>query len=171
MQINNRKAAKLITLTISALLIATVSAQSYRYLFINGTVTFTSGKGLTWIVGNSEATIDGSTATLPLTVSNGSVAVFTEVLYLKNLDGSTPHDVDISVTNTATGSNYETNGFNVTIINNATGVTLDKLDATTTDTYSGNISGGGQWDITIEISTTPTATEGTDDFAIQFTYE
>lgn len=50
MKINYKKSLKLVTLLITSLLIATVSAEVYRYMYIYGTITVGSPK-LIWLEG------------------------------------------------------------------------------------------------------------------------
>jgi len=172
MQINYKRVAKLLTLTLSALLIATVSAESYRYMFINGTITI-SNTGLTWLLGDSASggsSVAGSTATIALSISNGTILNFTHYLYLKNLDASS-HSLTISITDAATSSLYETNGFNITLSNNATSAYIGQLDALSgSSTYSGTVGSSAVWHITFELATKVDAT-GSDNFALQFTYQ
>jgi len=169
--IKSKKSLKILTLLITALLIATASAQVYRYMYISGTVSISS-TGLKWVLGEEApagSSITGSTVTLSLPISNGTLANFTHVLYLENLDAST-HSLTVAITDAADPSLYETNGFNMTISYNATGTFIDKLDVTTTDSYSGSITDTDVWEMSFEIYTTPTAS-GDDPFTVQVTYE
>jgi len=172
MNVNYKKSLKLITLLISALLIATVSAQAYRFMYIEGTVTISQDKGLKWVKGDEASagtSISGSTATVDIPISNGTTANFTHYLYLKELDTSA-HSLVINITDIAAASLYETNGFNLTIYNNVTGAHIDTLDVLTTDSYSGSITADAIWHITFEVAT-KTDASGIDDFAVQFRYE
>lgn len=172
MQINQKRVAKLITLAISSILIATVSAQAYRYMYINGTVTI-GNTGLTWIKGDSApagTSVSGSTATVALIISNGTIMNFTHVLYLKNLDALT-HPLTINITHAATSGLYETLGFNITLRNNATSAYIGQLNAlSTSSAYSGTVVASEVWHMTFELATKVDAT-GSDDFALQFTYQ
>lgn len=169
--LKNKKSLKIITLLASALLIATASAQVYKYMFISGGVNITTNTGIVWVLGeeaSAGSSIAGSTATMSLDVANGTIANFTHVLYLQNKD-ATAHSITIDITDAATASLYDS--FNVTITVNATGTLVDKLNALTTDTYSGNIDGSAIWQISFEIQTKADVTTQTDAFAIQFRYE
>ncbi len=176
MKINYKKSLKLITLLITSLLIATVSAQSYRFLYIEGSVSISTTTGLIWVegdsgdTGDSDVTITGSTAAVTLAISNGTIANFTHYLYLKNLDGS-GHTLMINITDAASTSLYETNGFNMTIYNNSTGAYIDSLDVLSTASYySGTVDASVVWHVTFEIATQTDAT-GSDNFNVQFRYE
>jgi hypothetical protein len=171
MNMKYKKSLKIVTLLVTALLIATASAQVYRYMFINGTVTI-GNTGLTWVLGEEAPTgtsISGSTVTLALPVSNGTIANFTHVLYLKNLDASLTHSLSISITDPANSALYDS--FNMTISNNSTGALIHKLDVTTTDTYSDTIDTSAIWQMSFEIQTKTDATAGDDLFSIQLSYE
>jgi len=52
MKMNYKKTLKFVTLIITSLLIATVSAQIYRYMYIDGSVTISSAK-MIWILGDN----------------------------------------------------------------------------------------------------------------------
>jgi len=173
MKLNYKKSLKLITLIITSLLIATASASYYRYLYIQGTVVITSG-GLTWVKGVETAgTVDvyGSTATVSLSVNNGTTNNITNHLYLKNLD-SGGHDITIDITDAADSELYEANGFSITIYDNSTGTFIALLNVlSTSSSYSGTITGDAVWHITFQIITKPNAETPGDAFAVQFTYE
>lgn len=172
MELNHKKALKLIVLLLSSLLIATVSAQAYRFMYIGGTVTITPGTGLGWVKGDKASagtSIAGSTATVSLSIGNGTIANFTHYLYLKDLN-STGFSVVINITDAATTSFYEANGFNMTIYDNSTQAYIDTLNVLTTDSYSGSIGADVVWHITFEVATLTDANGG-DSFDIQFRYE
>lgn len=173
MKINHKKILKLLTLLITSILIATVSAQAYRFMYIEGSVSI-SETGLKWVKGDSAGTavsIASSTATVSLSVSNGTTANFTRHLYLQNLDGS-GHSLMINITTAASPSYYESNGFNITIYDNSTDTYIDALDVLSTASYySGNIGASAIWHITFEISTTSDSAGNADNFAVQFRYE
>jgi len=171
MNVKYKKSLKIVTLLITAILIATASAQVYRYMYISGTVTISS-TGLKWVLGEEApagSSITGSTVTLSLPISNGTLANFTHVLYLQNLDASA-HSLTIDITDAANPSLYETNGFNMTLSYNSTGTFIDRLDVTTTDSYSGSITNTDIWEVAFEVYTTPAAS-GNDPFTVEFTYE
>ena len=173
MKMNYKKAAKLITLLFSSILIATVSAQSYRFLYMEGSVSI-SQTGLRWVKGNEgdyvTITISGSTVQPSISVSNGTSSIFNHTLYIENLDGDT-HDIVINITSPANSAYYESNGFNLTIYNNSTGALITSLNVLTTDSYSGTIGASAVWHISFEIATRTDSTGQSDNFDVQFRYE
>lgn len=171
MKLNYKKNLKFVTLLITALLIATASAAVYNYIYIDGSVNFTSGTGLEWIEGPDAPTgtsISGSIVTLPFTAQNGSTTNYTYCLLVHNLDTS-DHPLLISVTTEANPSYYDE--FNMFIFNNATGTQIDMLNLLTNDSYSGTISDSATWHLTFEIITKSTSTTGSDEFYVEFRYE
>jgi len=172
MKVNYKKTLKLVTLLVMSMIIATVSAQSYRYLYIDGNVSI-SETGLKWVEGaegGSAVSISGSTATVNFAVSNGTLQKFNHTLYIQNLDGS-PHDIVVDITTAASSTPYETNGFNVTLYSNSTGAVIDTLDALTTDTYSGTIAASAVWHVAFEIATKTDSAGNSTDFDVQFRYD
>jgi len=88
MKLNYKKSLKLITLLITSILIATVSATVYSYMYIEGSGNI-SGEELKWELGGdapSGATIQGSyVKTLNLTIPKNSVnKTFTDCLRIVN---------------------------------------------------------------------------------------
>jgi hypothetical protein len=170
MKENYRKIFKFATLLLTAMLIATVSAATYKYMYIDGSVSISTTTGLKWVKGidaPSGTSIAGSTVTLPLTVQNGTTINFTHCLYLENLDAFN-HSVVIDITSAADSGLYDE--FNLMIFNNSTEAHIDTLIVTTTDSYSGNITDNALWRLTFEVAATPSAS-GSDTFDVQFRYE
>jgi hypothetical protein len=87
MNVNYKKSLKMVTLLISALLIATVSATIYSYMYIEGSGNI-SGEELKWELGTdapSGASIQGSyVKTLNLTIPKNSPKNFTDCLRIVN---------------------------------------------------------------------------------------
>ena len=174
MNLNYKKSAKFIFLLISALLIATVSAATYRYMYIDGSVTVGTAK-LVWIEGAdspADATISGSTYTVDLDVEPGTPQNFTECVFLKNQD-SAAHNLTISVTTTISATDFTE--CKMHIYNNSTSAFIDTIDITTSDsyeTYSTNtpLAAGNAYKMTFEVSAT-TGASGPYDFDIQVEYE
>jgi len=177
-KISSKKALKFLGLLISAMIIATASAQVYRYMYIDGTVTVGTAK-LIWILGDSapgDAAIDGSTVTMDLDVEPGTPQNFTECLFLKNEDAAA-HNLTISVTTTVSATFFD--GFNIYIYENQTAspawTLVDILDVTISDsyeTYTGNEPLGADeyYLMTFEVAPDATAS-GTYDFDIEVEYE
>jgi len=79
MNVNYKKTLKLVTLLAMSLLIATVAAETYRYMYLDGSVTISSSKML-WLTGvdaPGDTSIDGSTVTVDLDVEAGTPVNFT----------------------------------------------------------------------------------------------
>jgi hypothetical protein len=90
MKLNYKKSLKLITLLLSSLLIATVSATVYNQLFQTGHVTATT-YGLQWIAGTDSVglTINGATCSMSsLTAPVGGERNYTDPVRLNNTEAS-----------------------------------------------------------------------------------
>ena len=178
MKINYKKTLKFVTLLITALLIATVSAEVYVYMYIDGTVTIGTEQ-LVWIKGEdapTDATISGGTVTMDLDVQPGAIQNFTECLFLNNKDIA-DHNLTITVTTAASTGTFDS--FKIYIYKNSTGPFneyVDTLDVTVLNdqysTYTGNtpLATGGYYRLTFEVKA-KTGTTGTHDFDIKVTYE
>lgn len=173
MKIEYKKSLKLVTLLITALIIATVSAQVFRYMYMDGSVTVGAAK-LVWIKGSeapSGATVTGSTVTMPINAEPGTPQNITYCLYLNNSD-TVAHNMTISVT-TAVTSDFDE--FKIHIYINSTQTFVDTLDVTISDsyeTYTGNnpLSAGEAYRMAFELAPSTTAS-GSYDFDIQVEYE
>lgn len=176
MNLDYKKLGKLVFLLVSAILIATVSAATYRYMYIDGSVTVGTAK-LVWLEGGDspgDATISGSTYIADLDVEPGTPLNFTECVFLKNQD-TAAHNMTISVTTTISASDFTEAKMH--IYSNSTGswVFVDTLDITTSDsyeTYTANtpLAAGNYYRMTFEISAIETAS-GTYNFDMQVEYE
>ncbi|MEM2103215.1 MAG: hypothetical protein QXM22_06855 [Candidatus Bathyarchaeia archaeon] len=175
-QIRGKKSLKLLFLLITSLLIAVVSAATYTYMYIDGSVTVGSAK-LVWLKGTdapADTTIVGGTVTMDLDVQPGYPQNFTECLFLKNQD-TAAHNLTLSIT-TALSTTYF-NEAKVHIFENSTGswVFVDTLDMTTLDsyeTYTNNdpLGAGNFYRLTFEIYAKTTAS-GLYAFNIQLQYQ
>ena len=133
MKLNYKKSLKFLTLIISSLLIATVSATTYRYMYLNGTVIIGSQK-IVWVQGGSD--VAGDTVTVNLNVEPGIPAEFDDTLYLKNKENAA-HNMTIEVTAAADVAKFDV--FSISIYSNATGSWVLKHTLTGTtlnDIYS-----------------------------------
>ncbi len=176
MQKHYKKLAKLLTLALTSVLIATVSAATYSYLYIDGSVTIGSAK-IVWIKGTdapADSTVSADTFTADLDVQPGIDQNFTECVFLKNQD-SADHNLTIAVTTAVSGATFDI--CNAYIFKNSTGSFeyVDTLTMTSTDsysTYTGNtpLVAGGYYRITFEVKA-KSGTSGTADFDIKVTYE
>jgi hypothetical protein len=157
--IRSKKALKFLGLLISAMIIATVSAQVYRYMYIDGSITVTSAK-LIWIEGAdapANTTISGSTVTINFDVEQGTPINFTEALFLKNDNATGSFDYNINVTTAVLSTDFERAYMH--IYKNSTGswVFANTLDLTDdTDYYSSSIDAGHYLRMTFELNATTT---------------
>ena len=86
-----KKSLKIITLLITALIIATVSATTYNYMYIKGGATITAG-GLSWALGTSApggAAVSGyNVNNLNFSILKNSQQNFTDSLHIVNADNA-----------------------------------------------------------------------------------
>ncbi len=176
MNINYKKSLKLVTLLVTAIIIATVSAQTYIYMYVDGSVTIGTQK-LVWLTGGDtpgDATISGGTVTMDLDVQPGVIQNFTEGIFLKNQDGA-DHNLTITVTTALSTGTFDS--AKVYIYKNVTGwESVDTLDLRVQDdqysSYTGNtpLVAGGYYRFTFEIQADASAS-GSADFDIEVVYE
>jgi hypothetical protein len=172
MKINYKKSLKLITLLISAILIATVSATTYKYMYLEGTVTIGTQE-LAWIKDGVEIT--GDTVTQSLTVTPDIPIDINGTLYLWNKD-SAAHDMTIKVVTAAAATKFDV--FRIYIYSNETGswVYRDYLNATTindeysTYTISNPLDAGHGYKFDYQITATLGST-GSTTFRLEVKYE
>ena len=176
MNANYRKGLKIISLLVTALLIGSVSAATYVYMYIDGSITIGTAK-LVWLEGADapgDTSITGGTVTVDLDVQPGLNQTLTECLLLKNQD-SAAHNLTVTVTTSVSNSTFDI--FEIFIYKNSTGswASVDTLDGTTNDeysTYTGNtpLIAGGYYRLGFEVKA-KTGTSGTVNFDIQVRYE
>ena len=173
MKPNYKKSLKFITLLISAILIATVSATTYKYMYLDGTVTI-GAQELAWIkTGTGE--ISGDTVTQSLTVTPDIEMNINDTLYLWNKD-TLAHNMTIKVITAAAASKFDV--FKIHIYSNESGswVYRDYLNATTLDdeysTYTINdaLNAGYGYKFNYVIKATAGAT-GSTTFRLEVKYE
>jgi len=153
MEINIKKILKISTLLIMSLLIATASATVYRQMRLTGNITVTTPK-LVWIEGeDADATIDGSVATISLTVENGTAMNFTSAIYLKNNNQTGSFHYNITIIDGLSSSEFEI--AKIHIYDNETTEDWsyrDTIDLTNTNDYSvDTLSAGKYLRFTVEI--------------------
>jgi hypothetical protein len=106
MKLNYKKSLKFVTLLIASMLIATVSAQIYSYMYIEGSGTITSQE-LGWQLGTNAptgATIQGYTVkNLNLSIPKNTFKNFTDCLRLVNNDNT--YGYTFNLTTTVVGGN------------------------------------------------------------------
>ena len=177
MNVNYKKCLKIVSLIITAILIGSVSAATYIYMYVDGSVTIGTAK-LVWTKGTDapgDATISGGTVTMDLHVQPGVIQNFTECLFLKNQDAAA-HNLTITVTTNVSTSTFDT--FKIYIYKNSTGswTSVDTLDATIVadqySSYTGNtpLVTSGYYRLTFEVKA-KTGTSGTVNFDIETRYE
>ena len=170
-QIRAKKSLKFITLLLTALMIAGVSAATYNYMYINGSVTIGNAKIL-WLAGAdapSSTSIAGTTVTLPFQIGNGTQQNFTSCLFLKNRDTS-GHTLNISITTPISTSGF--NAAKIFIYGNSTGswTIVDTLNMTILDTTIGQtLNAGNFYRLSFEIYA-KTSASGTYNFDVKVDY-
>ena len=171
-KIRSRKALKFLGLLISAMLIATVSAVTYRYLYIDGSIIVGS-QYLSWQLGGdapSGASISGTTAIMAFPVEQGTPTNFTEALFLKNsnLTGAS-FTYNITVANNVNSSDFQRAQMHIYENYTTPWTYLNTIDLTNaTDFYSNTLNGTQYLRMTFEINAT--IASGTYDFDIKLEY-
>jgi hypothetical protein len=176
MNINYKRLTKLATLLISTLIIGAVSAATYRYMYIDGSVTVGTAK-LIWIQGTDapgDSTISGSTFTADLDVEPGTPQNFTECVFLKNQD-TAAHNMTISVSTPISAADFTECKMHIYENSTASWLFVDTIDITTSDsyeTYTTNdpLGASGYYRMTFEVSP-DTGASGSYDFDIDVEYE
>ena len=170
--IRSKKALKFLGLLISAMLIATVSAVTYRYLYIDGSI-WVGGQYLSWVLGSdapSGASVSGTTAIMDFSVEEGTPLNFTEALFLKNNNDTGFFTYNITVTTNVQPTNFQRAQMhiyeNYTV---STWTYLNTIDLTNaTDFYSDDLGGLDYLRMTFEFNATTVG--GPYGFAIQVEY-
>jgi hypothetical protein len=174
MKINYKKSLKIITLLISSILIAAVSASTYIYMYVqSGTISITTG-GMMWLKGpdaNAGTTISGNTITgLALNVMNGTEQFFNLTLYIKNTD-ATLHTFSINVTSSS-GATTNFDYMYLKLYDNSTNSYKDEIDLLTLGSMKSGltISAGGVWRVSFYTKAKAAYTSGTVTFTVKITY-
>jgi len=170
-----KRSLKIVTLLLSAIIIATVSAATFSYMYIDGSVSIGSAKLIWEKASGADATIAGGTITLDLDVQPGIIQNFTEWVSLKNQD-SANHNLTITVTTELSGTTFDS--AKAYIYKNETGTLeyVDYLDLMVDNdqysTYTGNtpLLAGTNYSFTFEIKAKE-GTSGTVNFDIEVVYE
>lgn len=172
-KIRSRKALKFLGLLISSLLIATVSATTYRYLYIDGSITVGT-QYMIWILGTdapSDSSISGTTAIMDLDVEEGTPINFTEALFLKNQNVTGSFNYNITLLQAVSSSDFQEAKMH--IFENYTAspswTYVDTIDLTNTnDYYSSSLAASNYLRMTFEINAT--IASGTRNFDVQAKY-
>lgn len=173
MRINFKKTGKIIMLLLSSLVIAAVSADVYRYMYIDGSITV-GGAKLVWILGSDapgDASIAGSTAIMDLDVEQGVPINFTETLFL--LNNNTGSAISYNLTNTAVVSSGDFERANMHIYQNYTVpgtwnflATMDLTDINSF--YAGSLPNNSTIRMTFEINATIATGSRTFDIQVEY---
>jgi hypothetical protein len=173
MKLNTKRLAKIITLAITSLLIATASAEVYKYLYIDGSITVGSAQ-MVWILGDDapgDGSISGSTATIDLDVEQGTPVNFTEVLFLKN-DGSVTYNYNITLSTVVAGADFDEAKMHIYENDTTPGTWtyLDTIDLTNSaDYYASTLAAGNYTRMSFEVAATASAS-GVKPFDVQVEY-
>jgi len=175
MKLNYKRSLKLMTLLISTILIASVSATTYMYMYMqSGQISITTG-GLEWLKGsdaNAGTTIAGNTITgLSLDVLNGTEQFFNFTLYIKNVDAATAHTFSIEVTSSSGVTSYFDYMY-LKLYDNSTNTYENQIDLLTQGSkVSGlTINGNGVWRVSFYTKAKSAYTSGTVTFTVKLTY-
>jgi hypothetical protein len=172
MKINYKKSLKFVTLLLTAIIIGAVSAATYRYMYIQGSITVSSAK-LIWIAGADvpNTTITGSTASQAVSVEQGTPVNFTEALFLKNTNSSGSFSYNITITSALSSSDFERAKMHIYENYTTPGSWsyLSTLDLTSIASSStGSLSAGNYLRMTLELNAT--IATGTKTFTVQVQY-
>ena len=164
-----KKSAKFLTLLLTSMLIATVSASVYNYMYIEGSALASTATGLKWELGTNlpspPPTIVGYTVTNLNFSIGASPANYSDCLRIVNQDAGEAHQFTLRTIKSSGGmSDYQE--FNLVVFNATTGGTQqDVLDLKTVNAQTGNMTipagAGTTWSILVQIVpiTSPTATK------------
>jgi hypothetical protein len=172
MNVNYKKCLKIVTLVITAVLIGSVSAATYSYMYIQGSGSITSG-GLGWATGNDApagATVAGAYVTnMNFSIPVNSPRNFTDSLHLINADTS-PHTFGIESTVTA-GNASKFSEFDMVIYQSG-GARVAKISIKSGESATGlTIQGSETLYIRFEINPLLDETSGYLAFTVKLTYE
>ena len=180
-KIRSRKALKFLGLLITAMIIATVSAQVYNYMYIQGSGVASTTKGLKWETGTDlpspAPTIVGYTVTNLNFSTGASPTNYTDCLRIVNQDGDENHTFNLRVTESSSDwSDYDK--FNLVVFNATpppvgAGVQQAVLDLSTvgTPTADMTILTSETWYILFEIVPIASPTSTKVYFEVELTYE
>ena len=171
-QIRGKKSLKLLFLLFTALLIGTVSAQIYSYMYIQGSGSITTG-GLSWQLGSTApggASVVGYTITnLNLTTQQNTFRNFTDCLRLVNNDASS-HTFSLQATLTG-GNSTKFTTFDLAVYTLA-GARIAKISIKTQGTASGlTIAASQTLYVRFEVDPLIGESSGSMAFTVKLTYE
>jgi hypothetical protein len=173
MKINYKKSLKFVTLLLTAIIIGAVSATTYRYMYIQGSITVSSAK-LIWLAGADvpNTNITGSTASQAVSIEQGTPLNFTEALFLKNTNSTGSFSYNITITTPLSSSDFERAKMHVYENYTVPGSWsyLSTLDLTSSNSfyYNSALSAGNYLRMTLELNAT--IATGTRSFVVQVQY-
>ncbi len=172
MQLNNRKIFKIATLLLTSAIIASVSAVTYSYMYIQGSGSITTG-GLSWETGTDApagTTISGVyVQNMNFSIPADSPRNFTDSLHLINADNSN-HNFGIGATVTS-GTPSKFNTFDL-VIYNSTDIGIAKVSVKDGASQSGlTISALETLYVRFEVNPVIGETSGGIAFTVTLTYE
>ncbi len=172
-----KKSAKFLILLLTSMLIATVSASVYSYMYIQGTAEATT-TGLRWVNGTDTptgTTISGGTvSSLALKTNEGNARNYTDCLRIQNLDAGEAHNFFLNVTS-STGNMSNWQSFKLVLFNATSGGTKQaELDILTQGASVGGLTipASATWGVLFEL--VPIANPMTGQqivFEVKLTYE
>jgi hypothetical protein len=166
-----KKCMKIGSLLITALIIGTVSAATYSYMYVDGSVTIGTQK-LIWLAGADspgDISISGGTVTMDLHVQPGVNQTFAEALFLKNQDAAN-HDLTINVTTALASADFDLASAQIYTNSSGSWTYLDTLELMTlSDGYSATLNTGNYYRFTFAIQAKAGAS-GTKSFDLQVAY-
>jgi len=174
MKTNYKKMLKFATLLITSALIATVSAQIYSYMYIEGSGSIISQK-LSWQLGESSpsgATIQGAyVKNFNLSVPANTPRTFNDSLRIVNNDINKGYTFSLEVTSVG-GNPGNFSKFDL-VLYNSTGDTLATLDIRQAGNKVSNLYIGPSATLYIRFEVVPVTdkTEGYFYFTVKLTYE
>jgi hypothetical protein len=176
MNMNYKKGLKFLTLLIMSILIATVSAQVYSYMYIEGGGTIT-GAQLSWAAGTSMpggTTIQGAyVKNLNLSIPQNTPRNITDCVHLVNNNSTGGYTFSLEVTAVG-GDPTKFTTFDLVLSNAASGGTrlaAGSLKATGTIATGLTIAASGTLYIRFEVDPVVDQTSGYMWFTIKLTYE
>jgi hypothetical protein len=172
MNVSYKKALKIITLLATTILIASVSAQVYSYMYIQGSGAITTG-GMSWQKGSTApagSTIDGVyVKNLNLSIPLSTPKNFTDCLHLSNND-ATSHTFSIAAAVTG-GNTSKFTTFDMVVYQSG-GARIAKISIKNSESASGlSISGSATLYVRFEVIPLTGETTGNMAFTVTLTYE
>ena len=173
MHVNYKKTAKFLFLILTSVIIAAVSAETYRYMYIDGSITVGSAK-MIWALGADApagSSVSGSEATVDMSVEQGTPVNFTECLFLKNDNATGQFSLNITVSTAVLGADFTKAQMHIYQNSSTNWVYVDTIDLTnSTDIYSGTLNAQNFLRMTFEVEAT-TGASGNKPFDIEVVYK